>query len=222
MSILYRPSIAMPCGRQLPHRAELYHDAVVKAGGVPEFILPGRRPEELLEYFDGFLFPGGKDLPPQLYHEVGSFSVDLEEEDRIAFDFALLELIVRYNRPVFGICYGMQLINVFMGGTLYQDIVSEVPGALDHTKNRHPIVVNSNPLISEGTYEVNSSHHQAIRRPGKRLTPFAFSPDGIIEAFHAGHGSFMAGCQWHPERSPGTLDMQMFAQFISACRMRRA
>ena len=149
---------------------------------------------------DGLLIPGGRDIPPERYGEVRITEVQPEDADRTAFELNLLETVLKYNKPVFGICYGMQLINIYFGGSLLQDISTQLAQALDHCSGRHDISVSANLYIPEGIWTVNTSHHQAVRNLGDGLVPAAFSPDGITEAFYANLPDFLLGVQWHPER----------------------
>ncbi len=216
---MLKPLIGITCGSRTspPNKTELYHEAIIKACGIPEFIYLDADPEDLAQRYAGLLIPGGRDLPPSLYNEDQSFLSNIEDADRIRFDFSFLDRMLRYNKPVLGICYGMQLINVFLGGTLYQDIASQVPGALEHRAGTHEITIVSNPFIPAGTSLVNTSHHQAVKQPGTGLSPLAFSSDGIMEAFYSGDHYFLAGVQWHPERTGDDLSCLIFSQFLTAC-----
>lgn len=166
----------------------------------------------------GLLIPGGRDIHPKRYGEVVVAPLQPEDEDRTAFELDLLETVLKYNRPVFGICYGMQLMNIYLGGSLHQDIRAQLPQALDHCSGRHDISVSANPYIPEGTWLVNSSHHQAVKTLGKGLVPAAFSPDGITEAFYSELSGFLLGVQWHPERDSELLSDILFERFVSACQ----
>ena len=164
------------------------------------------------------MIPGGKDLAPSVYGETLLYQSDAEEAERIEFEFSLLHEIIRLERPVLGICYGMQVLNVFFGGTLYQDISAQVPASFDHRTGRHMIELGGNPFLERGTLQVNSSHHQAVKDLGKGLRPFAFAADGIIEAVYREGHIFSVGVQWHPERMRNILSQQLFKRFVGACR----
>ena len=144
--------------------------------------------------------------------------MDLEDERRVEFDLALFPSALKQGKPVLGICYGMQLINIVMGGTLYQDIGSQKEGAINHREGGHTVQVNDNPFVEAGRYMVNSSHHQAVKQTGCGLNPFAFSPDGMIEAFYSLRHRFVMGVQWHPERMSNLISGRIFTSFIEACR----
>ena len=164
------------------------------------------------------MIPGGKDLLPSLYGQTLLHEIEPEEAERIEFEFSLLHEIIRLERPVLGICYGMQVLNVFLGGTLYQDISSQLPTSLDHRTGTHIIALGVNPFLERGSFQVNSSHHQAVKDLGKGIIPFAFAPDGIIEAVYMKGHFFFVGVQWHPERMSNISSEQLFERFVGACR----
>lgn len=222
MKPLLKPLIGITCGNRTkpPNQIGLYSKAVIKACGIPELIDQDIDPENLLQRYDGLLIPGGSDLPPSLYNEKKSFQADVEDEDRISFDFSFLGQMLRYNKPVLGICYGMQLVNVFFGGTLYQDIASQIPRSLEHRTRMHEITIVSNPFIPAGSNLVNSSHHQGVKHLGTGLLPLAFSYDGIIEAFYSKDYDFLIGVQWHPERADDNLTCLIFNKFLTACSVK--
>ncbi len=201
----------------LPNRPALYNEAIERAGGKAVFISPTDIEEPSVAY-DGFLIPGGKDLDPIFYHEEVLFAIDPEDRRRSDFEFSLLREIMKKGKPVLGICYGMQFINVSFGGTLYQDIFSQMPGSLKHREGGHTVEITANPYITEGVQEVDSSHHQAVKDIGLGLKPFARSSDGIVEAFYLEYYGFLMGVQWHPERTDGAVDRQIFISFVEACR----
>jgi len=186
-----------------------YAAAVINAGGMPVLLPPIW--EEALNaagFIDGLLLTGGADLPPEWYGEELSISPAIYKPvnpERIEFEKALLKEVMRRKLPVLGICLGMQLINVALGGSLYQDLTLREPKALDHRKGPHEIKIIRSfcayytlqyPLIT-----VNSSHHQAVKTVGSGLEVFAMAQDGIVEGFCAKDYPFLVGVQWHPERS---------------------
>jgi putative glutamine amidotransferase len=214
------PVIAITCG-SAPKAAEelsLYCEAVERCGGSALLAVPEAGVAEVAVHCDGLLIPGGKDLDPSVYGERPLESVNREGPERSAFEFSLLHEIMRACKPVLGICYGMQLINVYFGGTLYQDIPTQMVDALDHRSGVHSVTVSTNPFIESGVYEVNSSHHQAVHKAGRGIVPFARSSDGVVEAFYVIPYPFLVGLQWHPERMTATLSKVVFDRFIEACR----
>ncbi|RPI36638.1 MAG: gamma-glutamyl-gamma-aminobutyrate hydrolase family protein [Nitrospiraceae bacterium] len=215
-----RPLIAISTGgeRHSPRMPELYLQAVEAALGEAVFIGPDVSIIDAVRRYAGFIIPGGRDINPLLYNEERIAAINPEDEKRVNFDFALFHHAVKKKRPVLGICYGMQLINVALQGTLYQDISTQRGETIKHEKGSHLIQVNENPFIEEGRYEVNSSHHQAVKETGIGLDVFAVSPDGGIEAFYSVKHRFLLGVQWHPERMPGGISPKVFTSFIEACR----
>jgi len=220
MKISERPLIAISTGGadNLPRQPELYLQAVKDAGGEAVLIGPEGNISDYGTVCRGFLMPGGRDIDPMLYNEKKLFDLDLEDGKRVHFDLDLFRLALKQKKPVLGICYGMQLINIALGGTLYQDISNQKEKAGNHREGRHAVQVNDNPFISAGRYEVNSSHHQAVKEMGRGLEAFAFSPDGIVEAFYSPADCFLMGVQWHPERMNNMISEMVFTSFIGSCR----
>ncbi len=169
---------------------------------------------DLLAQMDGFVFQGGSDMAPDTYGEqpIGRWQGDAYRD---AYEMGILDYAIRHEKPVFGICRGFQLMNVYFGGTLYQDIVTQLPDALEHRdatlydQLNHEISLTPSKLLDrlhrhETVRSVNSVHHQAVKDLGQCLDVLATSPaDGLIEAFQwtqAPEGKVLA-VQWHPEFS---------------------
>ena len=206
---------------------EGYCDAIAEAGG-RTILIPLIEDEAELAAFiaqlDGVLLPGGADIPPDMYGEEPHPSVSLIERTRAEHVVAVARLAMDGDRPTFGICLGAQVMNVARGGTLIQDIPSEVPGALVHRGDNatHEVsVVEGSRLrgIVGETVRVASSHHQAVEKLGEGLVVAARSSDGVIEAIELPGDRFVVGVQWHPER---TLDQPeqraLFKAFVEGCR----
>ena len=203
-----------PLGRFV--RAELdYIEGVAEAGGVP-VVLPSvlglRAAEALLDGLDGLLLSGGTDLEPGYYGERPISGLGPTIPERDAFEMALLKLALRRGIPVFGICRGMQVLNVALGGTLYQDLPSQLGGdALQHCREAlkwqpvHEVRVRRSSWLGGVTggrpVRVNSYHHQGIKNLGRGLRASAVSPDRVIEAveWHDLSERWLVGVQWHPE-----------------------
>ncbi|WP_456420935.1 gamma-glutamyl-gamma-aminobutyrate hydrolase family protein [Thermococcus sp.] len=206
---------------------------VIEAGGLPAVFDPGVEPRDIIEVADGILLIEGPDVHPRFYGE--DPSPNLREVDvlRDEFEIELVKLAVKTGVPVFGVGRGMHVINVALGGTLYQDIY-EIPKAIKHDwpKTTRPeqrlhtirIKADSNiysilreSLNIEGTNEawtwVNSFHHQAVKRVGEGLRPVVFAVDGLIEAIEAKDG-FILGVQWQPEYLPEML--QLYRALVEA------
>ncbi len=190
-------------------------EAVCGAGGLPVCIPPHGDPKEYFRRFQGILIPGGADIHPSCYGEGIRLAEKIVPVERTAFEIGLVNESVRTGKPLLSICYGMQLANVALGGSLYQDI-SERQGALRHREGTHQIALDDE-FLGRGEFEVNSHHHQACRTVATPLKVIARAPDGIVEAFRLEGHPFFTGVQWHPERMPGEgLACNIFAAFIEA------
>lgn len=187
-----------------------YVAAVVEAGGIPLLIpMMGQDvAEEVLPMLDGMLFPGGDDVDPARYGErphqkLGKISPRLD-----TLELYLAKRSLEKSLPILGVCRGCQLVNVAAGGTLVQDIFSQVGGAMKHVQQAprwygtHEVILEEGSMAAEvfGTrrLSVNSYHHQSVRNPGDALTVSGRAFDGIAEVTEGGQG-FILLLQWHPE-----------------------
>ncbi len=190
-----------------------YADAVIRAGGLP-LILPYTDERSCIDsYLDrvsGLVVTGGAfDVSPELYGESARPGLGALKESRTAFEAALIRGALERSLPLLGVCGGMQLLNVVMGGTLIQDIGREVEHAAEHeqkhdrTHPQHPVEIKDGTLLSQmlgkGQVMVNSTHHQAVSKPGKDVVVSAVATDGVVEAIELPNHSFAVGVQWHPE-----------------------
>jgi putative glutamine amidotransferase len=203
-----------------------YAQAIANAGGIP-ILLPslaenGSLFNDALTKIEGLLLPGGRDMDPKFYNEEPHPKLRPMRLERTESEIALLEGALRRDMPVLGICGGMQLINVFFGGTLYQDIPSLISDTLPHEKgSAHEILVEDDTLlkniVKEKSFPIKSYHHQSVKALGKGLRVSARCPDGIIEGIEASD-SFILGIQWHPEREETKISKRIFTAFIDACK----
>jgi gamma-glutamyl-gamma-aminobutyrate hydrolase PuuD len=186
---------------------------------------------------DGLVLQGGADVAPQTYHETPARPEWIGDRARDVYELELLHEFVEAGKPVLGICRGCQLINVAFGGSLYQDVATDLPNALEHVHSdydahRHTVVFPPDSSLARlFPYEerpvVNSIHHQAIKGLGRDIRIEALSdPDGVIEAIRYERADFVMGLQWHPEfhRAAGVdlLDCTpVLDEFLRAARETR-
>lgn len=215
-----------------------YSEAVEDAGGIPAHISLIPKPDyitEVLAGLDGILLPGcNSDVDPHYYgeephHALGTVIPVKDETERL-----VLAEAERRRMPILAICYGMQALNVWRGGTLIQDIQSQVNGSHKHEqglpahRNSHGLkvapgsVLNSLKAVkaAECGIRVNSSHHQAISKLGKGLKATAWALDGIVECIEdRRQGRFIVGVQWHPELTRGNdgISRELFGLFVETC-----
>jgi putative glutamine amidotransferase len=190
-----------------------YVRALLAAGGVPLILSPlmgASLAAAALDGCDGLLLTGGEDIEPSWYGAEPSPLLEQPSQERDLFELALFAVARQRALPILGICRGIQLINVALGGTLFQDLPSERPGTIDHSP-KHPrdarthrvrLQPGSRAALSLGATQitVNSVHHQAIRELGKGLVASGWSDDGLIEAAESEPGpSWVLAVQWHPE-----------------------
>lgn len=182
-----------------------YPDAIAQAGGLP-LLCSENCPDEMADFCDALLLTGGDDLSPSFYgEEILNKTVKIDAL-RDSFEIKLAESFLKKKKPILTICRGFQLINVLLGGDLYQDLVAQKGLYHLDTQLRHPIHACEGSVLAQlfGTeFKVNSTHHQAVRKLGRGLKATAFSPDGIIEAYEHESGLIL-GTQFHPERLTGT------------------
>ena len=195
-----------------------YVDAVQLAGGMAVLLPPDpallARPQELLELLDGLLLAGGADIDPGAYGQAVHAETQDSVPERDAFEIALTRGAIERDLPVLGICRGMQLINVALGGTLTQHLPEHLRGEEVHRKvigsfdgSEHRVEVFADTLarrvIGDGSHPTKSHHHQGVDRVGEGLRVSARAvEDGLVEAIELPDRSFVLGVQWHPEADP--------------------
>ncbi len=219
-------------GMRISSLAEAYIAALSQAGTCPVLIpnlLGEDALDELLPRLDGVVFTGGGDIKNSAYQETDHLKVSEVEIERDRLELLILERVVKDGKPFFGICRGLQLINVGLGGTLYADIADEAPGAAKHDYYpdwerdylAHTVEVVGGTrlagILGEGEVKVNSLHHQAIRELAPDLIATAISPDGIIEAVELPDHPYGIAVQWHPEWLTAHQSMRdIFVDFAAA------
>lgn len=219
-------------GYPLISLTEAYTQALLRAGATPLLIPLGLSISDLsnlLHRLDGILFSGGGDIHPNRYGSTMHPLVDDIDADRDQVELELLQMTLQANLPFMGICRGLQLVNVGLGGSLYEDIQDQHPQQARHQfggeKPRdylaHWVNIDEGSRLAEilktGSKQVNSLHHQGIRQLSPALRATAFSPDGIIEAVELPNYPFGLAVQWHPEWLPDDPAMvSLFHAFTAA------
>ncbi len=214
-----------------------YVEALRTSGAIPWLIpLLPHDPDTmraLADKLDGIFLTGGVDVDPSRYGEPRHPLCGTTDVDRDAVELMLLEHALSTGKPVLAVCRGIQILNVSLGGSLYQDVLAQVPAAMKHDYFPTPISPSRSYLahniavdtssrlgqyLGESVVPVNSMHHQAIKQiaPGLRAT--AHAPDGIIEAAEGTGDQFLVAVQWHPEELTESMPgmRQLFTEFIAA------
>ena len=252
LSVAFRPRVGIPWrtsdeeANQITSKLQYYFAAVKEAAGEPIPISLQLRPQELatqIKDLDAFVLPGSPaDVNPSLYRAARNEKTHDADPNREKTDFAILESAFASGKPVLAICYGCQSLNVCLGGTLYQDIASELRTGIEHSKESLPsgapdpvhaariepggeiaqLAAISGLAKRDGGFDVqiNTSHHQSVRDLGHGLRVAAVAPDGVIEAVeHEPHKHWVVGVQWHPERMAGDkLAAALFRALVQATR----
>jgi len=247
-----RPRVGIPWrtsheeAKGITSKLQHYFAAVSAAEGEPVPLSLQLSPTELaaqIKDLDAFLLPGAPaDINPALYGARGHAKTHDADANREKIDFTILEHAFASGKPVLAICYGCQSLNVCLGGTLYQDISSELHSTIEHSKEGlppdapdpiHPARVDPDGEIAQlaaisghanedGAFDIqiNTSHHQSIRDLGRGLRLAAVAPDGVIEAVeHEPNKHWIVGVQWHPERMKSdALAAALFRALVQATR----
>jgi len=207
---------------------EAYSKAVAGYGGIPVLIPTVENQTDylitIIDRIDGLLIPGSRDMDPKHYNEGPHPKLNPMNKERTAAEYIVLESALEKKIPVLGICGGMQFVNVFFGGSLYQDIQDLVENPLIHEKGTvHPVKISEGSkllsIVGKSEFSVNSYHHQAVNKIGKGLTVNANSPDNIVEGLESEEHSILA-VQWHPELEDSDVSKKIFESFISKCSLK--
>jgi putative glutamine amidotransferase len=204
-----------------------YTAAIAAAGGLAVALPhdPGLA-DAYLDHLDALIVTGGAfDVDPAMYGDISRHSTVELKENRTLAELALLQAALARNMPILGICGGEQLLAVALGGTLIQHIPDTIPNALPHEQTTshyepgHTVKIIPGTLLHKitgsGTMQVNTSHHQAVRDPG-RSTINATAPDGVIEGIEDASKKFCLGVQWHPEYLIDQGDKRLFEAVVAA------
>jgi len=242
----FRPRIGIPYRTRkeelTPDSDKLkpYVESVRKAGGDPVEVSLALSPEELARLektLDGIVLSGSPaDLDPALFHSGKHARTAAADAEREKTDFALLEHAFAAHKPVLAICYGIQSLNVFLGGSLIQDVPDELRTPVQHDwddetdpETFHNVRIEHGSRLARmarsAEARVNSSHHQSILDPGRDLRVVARASDGVIEAVEwTGNADWVTGVQWHPERmyDSDTLAQSLFRNLVEAARDAKA
>lgn len=218
-------------GRALYYLNENYVEMVERSGAVP-YLLPATDNHqligEMLDPLHGILLTGGSDVDPSAYGEEAAEETHEFDRRRTFFEIALIKEALKRNIPIFGICRGNQSLNVALGGDLYQHVPRQLEGAIKHRAGkgepvaRHEIEIEPDSklaqILGKTRLEVNSYHHQAVRKVGQGLRVVARSvADGVVEALELPEKTFCLSVQWHPERDfERPEEQKLLAAFVEA------
>ena len=217
------------------HKLEDYRQSILHTGGEVRVLEPSKNAADALEGVQGLLLTGGSDVAPHRYGEQPHSSVVDVDLARDEFEMGLIAEARRRRLPILGICRGIQILNVACGGSLVQDIASQVPGSLEHQfavpphesySLAHELWLEKDTLLDRvmrerlsdaDACEVNSRHHQAVKRVASGFAVTATAPDGVIEAIEDPSARFCLGVQWHPENFWRTGEFRpLFEGFLEA------
>jgi putative glutamine amidotransferase len=215
---------------------QAYIRGLVRAGAAP-LMIPQLTDTSLVralyEQLDGLLLPGGEDIDPAHYAEAQHERCGRVSPERDDMELALARWAVEEGLPLLAICRGIQVLNVGLGGSLYQDIAAQIPGAEKHDwypgyprdRLSHEVAVTPYTrlaaILGDRSPRVNSLHHQALKEVPPALTVVARAPDGIVEAVELADHPFVLGVQWHPEELAGgdARAQRLFDALVEACQV---
>lgn len=210
-----------------------YVQAVIRAGGLPLIVPVGLEEDvdQLVEMLDGLLLSGGNDINPMLFNEEPHEHLGEVTPSRDSSELELARRMLKTGKPILGICRGLQVLNVAVGGTLYQDLHNQIEGPiLQHvqkapeTHSSHYVQVEKGSLLESiaesERIQVNTNHHQSLKGVPPIFKVTGVASDGIIEAIESTDEQFVLGLQWHPEalaKAKDAVSLRIFERFIGAC-----
>ena len=210
-----------------------YVQAVIRAGGLPMIIPVGLEQDvdQLIEMFDGLLLSGGNDINPMLFNEEPHEYLGVVSPSRDSSELELARRMLKTGKPILGICRGLQVLNVAVGGTLYQDLYKQNDSPIlqhiqkaPNTHCSHYVQLDKGSLLESiagsERIQVNSYHHQSLKEVPSDFKVTAVASDGIVEAIESTDEQFVLGVQWHPEALSAAGDavsLRIFERFISEC-----
>jgi putative glutamine amidotransferase len=212
-----------------------YVKSVTNAGGLPILIpldLSNDDLDVLLSRLDGILFTGGYDIDPRQYGNQVHPKVEWVDAERDRVEIYLVHAMIHSGKPFLGICRGLQVINVALGGSLYEHLPEQHPGEVCHDNHNlprnylaHSVYIQSDcqlaQILTNNQVQVNSLHHQGVRELAQELHATAIAPDGLIEAFELPLHPFGLAVQWHPEELQEYEPMRrLFHAFIQSSQTR--
>lgn len=233
--------IGLTCNK--PKKDFYYYKKALQAAGAEVVYLSYDLPEVDLNKLYGLVLSGGIDIHPSIYAPRSPLHSTVKKTNikRDRFELEMLEKFLKIKKPVLGICRGIQVLNCFFGGSLYQDIDAQFPPKNKEKKHKqdapeyniskdkltHSIIIKKKSwlydIFKKDVMLVNSTHHQAIKKLGGGLSITSYSPDGIVEAVEAGGSVFIKGVQFHPERliNKHPEFLEIFKEFLKECKRRQ-
>lgn len=238
-----RPLIGLSCSTLISNESDrlgmkrfavpAFYVSRVEEAGALAVLLPSGSPEaaaEVVQRLDGLLLSGGADVDPDLYGQVPHARLGEVDRARDLFEMALIQAARRVGLPILAICRGMQVANVTYGGTLVQDVATQIAGSMQHdqhttelTQTGHGVKLEPgtalHALAGANQVRVNSNHHQAVDRLAEGFRVTARAADGVVEAMEHVEAPFFQCVQWHPERLAGeALTRSLFQAFVKAAQ----
>lgn len=232
-----KPIIGITSHVEMDYKHTLSNDyiqAIIQAGGIPVILPIGTDADvaEMSDRIDGLLVTGGGDIDPTLFGEEPLQGLGMISPGRDSFEMLIVEKALAADKPILAICRGIQIMNIAVGGDMYQDIYSQIDGKLlQHQQNAvrahlaHFVDVASGSLLADiagkERFKVNTYHHQAVRNVPAPLKVTGTASDGIIEAIESTEHKFVLGVQWHPEPLAAAgeeVSKRIFEKFVESCK----